>query len=79
MKCEVKYFGMIGEKLNLANELIDTFVDIVDPLDLKKSFLIRFPQLEKMTFIIAVNGKITNELGGKEVLTIALLPPFAGG
>lgn len=78
MKCEVKYFGMISEKMRLTTEMIETDVVLVDSKDLQKSFVQRFPELENMTFQIAVNGKIANELVG-EVKTIALLPPFAGG
>lgn len=79
MKCEVKYFGMISEKLGLTTEIIEIENVLADSNDLQKSFIQRFPELENMTFQIAVNGKIANELVEEEVKTIALLPPFAGG
>jgi len=79
MKCEVKYFGMISEKLDLTTEIIDAESVLSDVKDLQKSFKLRFPKLENMTFQIAVNGHISNELSGEDVRTIALLPPFAGG
>lgn len=79
MKCEVKYFGMISEKLGLTTEMIETEAVLSDVKDLQKSFMQRFPELINMTFQIAVNGHISNELSGKDIKTIALLPPFAGG
>lgn len=79
MKCEVKYFGMISEKLGLTTEIIEIENVLADSNDLQKSFIQRFPELENMTFQIAVNGKIANKLVEGEVKTIALLPPFAGG
>lgn len=75
----MKYFGMISEKLNLTSERMDAHSDLCDHKDLKKSFVQRYPKLENMTFKIAVNGKISNELSEFDVQTIALLPPFAGG
>jgi hypothetical protein len=32
-----------------------------------------------MTFTIAVDGVLTNAIRDKEIKTIAVLPPFAGG
>ncbi len=79
MKCEVRFFGMIAEKLNLQMEEINLDTDIIDKLDVKKSIIIKYPALEGMTFTIAVDGVISNSIQDKEVKTIAILPPFAGG
>lgn len=79
MKCEVKYFGMIGEKLNRTSEMIQFETDLLYHDDLKRSFLEKFPELENMTFKVAVDGLITNSITTKDIQTIALLPPFAGG
>lgn len=79
MKCEVKYFGMISEKLNRTSDLIYLETDLLYPEDLQKSFMSKFPELSNMTFKVAVDGVITNRISSKEIHTIALLPPFAGG
>ena len=79
MECDVKYFGMIGEKLKLSSERIVISQTLVHTKDLQKSFTERFPELKEMTFKIAVNGIITNELPDTAIHVIALLPPFAGG
>ena len=79
MKCEIRFFGMIAEKLNLQNEEISLDTDISDLQDLKKSIIAKYPSLEGMTFTIAVDGVLTNAIRDKEIKTIAILPPFAGG
>jgi molybdopterin converting factor small subunit len=79
MKCEIRFFGMIAEKLNLQNEEINLDTDISDLQDLKKSIIAKYPSLEGMTFTIAVDGVLTNTIRDKEIKTIAVLPPFAGG
>lgn len=79
MKCEVKYFGMISEKLNRTYDLIHLETDLLYPEDLQKSFKNKFPELSNMTFKVAVDGVITNSIPSNEIHTIALLPPFAGG
>lgn len=79
MECEVRYYGMIAEKLGLSSEVIDIDSDLRHQEDLEKSFVDRFPILKLMTFKVAVDGVVTNEIKGSEVKTIALLPPFAGG
>ena len=79
MKCEIRFFGMIAEKLNLQNEDLNLNSDFIDLDDLKKSIKLKYPALEGMTFTIAVDGVLTNSINDKEVKTIAILPPFAGG
>lgn len=79
MECEVRYYGMLGEKLGISGEKILIESDLIRPDNLEISFIHRFPLLKLMTFKVAVDGVITNEIKGSEVKTIALLPPFAGG
>lgn len=79
MKCEIRFFGMIAEKLNLQMEEINLDTDISDLQDLKKSIITKYPALEGMTLTTAVDGVLTNSISDKEVKTIAILPPFAGG
>lgn len=79
MICEIRFFGMIAEKLNLQNEVLNLDTDISDLKDLKKSIIAKYPALEGMTFTTAVDGVLTNSINDKEVKTIAILPPFAGG
>ena len=79
MNCEVRFFGMIAEKLNLQNEELNLDTDIFDLNDLKKSIKLKYPALEGMTFTTAVDGVLTNSINAKEVKISAILPPFAGG
>lgn len=79
MNCEIRFFGMIAEKLNLQNVVINVDTDLIDLYDLKKSMKLKYPLLEGMTFTIAVDGVLTNAIRDKEIKTIAVLPPFAGG
>ena len=79
MICEIRFFGMIAEKLNLQIEEINLDTDISDLQDLKKSIIAKYPSLEGMTFTTAVDGVLTNAIRDKEIKTIAILPPFAGG
>jgi hypothetical protein len=79
MECEIKYFGLIGEKLEISSERININDLTVDGLKLKEVFIKRYPILKDMTFQIAINGKIKDELIEEQYISIALLPPFAGG
>lgn len=79
MKLEIKYFGMIAEKLGKEQEFIDFQVENLDKSDLKSWFIQRFPDLKKLSFVVAVNESITNELPDGEIKSMAVLPPFAGG
>lgn len=79
MECEIKYFGLIAERLGISNERMDIKDLIIEGSKLKDVFVKRYPILKEMTFQIAINGKIKDELTEEEYITIALLPPFAGG
>ena len=79
MKLEIKYFGMIAEKIGNEQEFIDLKHEGLNRDDLKAWFIQRFPVLKNMSFVIAVNETITNELPEGEIKSMAILPPFAGG
>lgn len=79
MECEVNYFGMISEKLNKTSERITINELSKDGLNLKDVFIQKYPVLKNMTFQIAINGKLSIELPKDQPISIALLPPFAGG
>lgn len=79
MKCEIKYFGMISEKLGMDTEWIDFGTEISDKEDLKKSFILLYQELANMSFNIAVDGVMKNSYTDGSPKLIALLPPFAGG
>ena len=69
----------LGEKLEISSERININDLTVDGLKLKEVFIKRYPILKDMTFQIAINGKIKDELTEEQNISIALLPPFAGG
>ena len=74
----VKYFGMTIEASGKKQEeFINHYSSIQE---LKKALLVKYPDLGKMNFKIAVNQTLVGDdydLTGNE--EIALLPPFAGG
>lgn len=78
MNCEVIYFGMIAEKIGLDSEEIP-LTSLNFPGGIREFFTNRYPVLAQMTFQVAVDGVIVNQLPENSVKTIALLPPFAGG
>lgn len=78
MKTKVVFFGMIAERLGMEDDMIDLssfFNTDSAPVEVFKKL---YPELEQMTFQVAVdrdlNGAIT-----ATTTEIALLPPFAGG
>lgn len=79
MSCEVKYFGMIAEKLGRDSDHIEINKVISEKDDLKSFFIRTFPELKEMSFTIAVNHSITNTITDEPIDEIAILPPFAGG
>ena len=78
MKANIKYFGMIAEKMGKTEEIYE--LEFSGKLNLREYFLKKDARLQDMNFQIAVNKTltevITNDLNSVE---IALLPPFAGG
>lgn len=76
---QVKYFGMLAERLNKHADQIDPS-ELSTSVDLKRLFIERHPELEDMTFTVAVNQEIIQQLNSTDgIQEIALLPPFAGG
>ena len=79
MKVEVKYFGMIAEKLGKQMEEISLHNDKKE-IDLKVFFQTTYPELKDLTYQIAVDHNFRTVISSQEsVKEIALLPPFAGG
>ena len=78
MSIEVKYFGMIEELVGKSSESIDIkrFLDVNSTS--KDIFIQLYPQLKGVSFQIAVDKALNNEVTN-ESKEIALLPPFAGG
>jgi molybdopterin synthase sulfur carrier subunit len=78
MTLRIKYFGMTAEASGKEEEeLLNHYSSIQE---LKEALFVKYPNLEKMNFKIAVNHtmiKADYDLIGNE--EIALLPPFAGG
>ncbi len=78
MKVDVKYFGMIAEKVGCSGEEFE--FELGDKLNLRTIFEKKYNVLSDMSFKIVVNQEFIEEIeiGNKEI-EIALLPPFAGG
>jgi molybdopterin converting factor small subunit len=79
MENEVQFYGMIAEKLGISKTsiLIDFKGEDVNVRDL---IIDSYPLLKSMTFQIAINNVIKENISSAEVgKIIAILPPFAGG
>ncbi len=75
----LKYFGAIAEETKSQEEVFPfsemNLQQLIDELEQKY-------QLKKLSFSVAVNQKIIQDLDNYELKSndiIALLPPFAGG
>ena len=78
MKANIKYFGMIAEKIGKSEESVD--LDEKNQSDLRNYFVQKYPFLNDMDYQIAVNQTLTEVIDtNTEFVEIALLPPFAGG
>jgi|TARA_B110000495_G_scaffold195169_1_gene202366 molybdopterin synthase sulfur carrier subunit len=78
MKANIKYFGMIAEKIRKSEESVD--LDEKNQSDLRNYFVQKYPFLNDMDYQIAVNQNLTEVIDtNTEFVEIALLPPFAGG
>ena len=78
MKANIKYFGMIAEKIGKLEESVD--LDEKNQSDLRSYFIQKNPFLNDMDYQIAVNQTLTEVIDtNTEFVEIALLPPFAGG
>ncbi len=74
----IKYFGMTAEASGKSEEELLNHYSTIQ--ELREDLLVKYPDLGKMNFKIAVNQIMIGEdydlIGNEE---IALLPPFAGG
>ena len=78
MKANIKYFGMIAERVGKPEESAD--LDKVNQSDLRAYFVEKYADLNEMDYQIAVNQTLTEVIDeNAEFIEIALLPPFAGG
>ena len=78
MKANIKYFGIIAEKIRKSEESVD--LDEKNQSDLRSYFIQEYPFLNEIDYQIAVNKTLTEVIDMKtEFVEIALLPPFAGG
>lgn len=79
MENEIQFYGMIAEKLNVTKTSILIDFEKGD-VNLRELIISRYPQLQAMTFKIAVDNELKENLTSSEIgKTIAILPPFAGG
>jgi molybdopterin synthase sulfur carrier subunit len=78
MTVNIKYFGMIAEKVGVTSESVEIQID--KKINLRNFIESKYPSIKNMNYKIAVNQQIgdfiSEESNGYE---IALLPPFAGG
>ena len=78
MKANIKYFGMIAEKIGKSEESVD--LDEKNQSNLRSYFIQEYPFLNEIDYQIAVNQTLTEVIDTKsEFVEIALLPPFSGG
>lgn len=78
MKARIKYFGLIAEKLTQSEEQIE--LDFSGQVNIREFLEERHALLKNQVYKIAIDCKITDLLvESKEIVEIAVLPPFAGG
>jgi molybdopterin converting factor small subunit len=78
MTVDVKYFGMIAEKISRSEESLN--IPISNGFNLRTFFESKYPVLKQSEYKIAVNHQFTDVVNeSTEIFEIALLPPFAGG
>lgn len=79
MKVNVQYYGMIAELIQKDSE--EVLLDFEgDALNIKNHMEFVYPELKEMTFQVAIDQVLKNEIKiTDEIKEIALLPPFAGG
>ncbi len=78
MTVDVKYFGMIAEKIGCSEQCLE--IPIYGDFNLRSFFELKYSVLKESAYKIAVNHQFTDMVNeSTEVFEIALLPPFAGG
>lgn len=75
----VRFFGLIAEKIGTTVTEIE-IPEQKEPLNLRTFLNNHFPILEKLSYKIALDLELKDELNpGQAPKQIAILPPFAGG
>lgn len=67
---------MIAEKLETLEEILEMSNETTN---VRNYILNRYPELKNMSFSIAIDHELQDEIVNGNALEIALLPPFAGG
>ncbi|MFN1834478.1 MoaD/ThiS family protein [Balneola sp. MJW-20] len=75
----VKYFGAIAEATGLQEEKLDMSALGTKLEDLRDHCLHKYGAINDLTFKLAVNQSIEEEMVLKDGDEVAFLPPFAGG
>lgn len=79
-KCKIKYYGLIAEKLGKENEEVHLSELMSFSDEVNNAIVALNPLLKGMTFTVAINDKISKNWEEKrDIRSIAVLPPFAGG
>ena len=79
MKIKVLYFAQVSEVTGLPNEEIE-IAEGSNSEDLINLLIQKHPDIQKLTFKVAVNQELTRAATTlNEGAEVALLPPFAGG
>lgn len=76
MRVRVLFFGPISDLVKKNEEIFENQTNISS---LKEAVFKKFPQLKNLTFRIAVNQELNENVELKDGDEIALLPPFNGG
>lgn len=75
----IKYFGVVAEVTDKAEEVISIHEEEISIGDLVKKCLNKYPGLDNVSFKVAHNQKISDSGMVRAADEIALLPPFSGG
>lgn len=76
MQVKFVYFGMIAEKLGTSEEILELSKETNNA----RSFLLnKYPVLNTMSFSVAIDQELQDEITSDSISEIAVLPPFAGG
>jgi molybdopterin converting factor small subunit len=79
MENEIQFYGMIAERLGISKASI--LIDFNgEDINVRNLIISRYPELKSMTFQIAINNELKENLSSEDTgKLIAILPPFAGG
>lgn len=75
---EVRFYGLIAERLNQSETTLS--IPNTSVIDLRQHFNMQWPFLKEVSYKIAIDQELRDELNKNEQpKEIAILPPFAGG